>query len=293
MKFTTAAEGMIPALKRLWSECFGDGSRYVDYIFTHLIRPENAFVLASRGKDARIPAMLFVTPFELALGKETAPGAYTFGVGTALEHRGKGLSTLLLQEAHRELAARGYALSVLVPAETGLWEFYGKRGYAPFSLSRRVSLSDREAGAAHPCRAEPAGLGELYHLRERYFAGNGAFVRWPAEYLRYVGAEYAAFGGETLLFDFGGRQGYCALYRKGDSVFVKELACLPGDFHSAARALRCRYGALEYDFSLRADFLSGHPHTDLPYSMIKWYDMGRRRMQDHGLRPPYIAFALD
>ncbi|MDL2232030.1 GNAT family N-acetyltransferase [Ruminococcaceae bacterium OttesenSCG-928-L11] len=283
MKYRFAMPSDLPALQTLWQECFGDSPDYTTFLFARLIRPERALVAVEGG----IPrAMAFFTPFRLSGGGEQ--GAYLFGVGTALSHRGQGLSTALLAYADSALAEQGYALAVLVPASESLFAFYGKRGYSPFARICRHTAPVTAADAPQLALTS-ASLPELAPARRAFFASLGDCVLWDEETLAYIQAECLRFGGEVLGFSVEGSSGYAVCYRGDGAVAVKELVCPPSAFGRVAAALSHRYGDLAISYTLHSVFSTETTQTDLPYALGKWYDT----IVQAGTGLPYIGFTLD
>ena len=61
---------------------------------------------------------------------EEVPLAYISGACTTPEERGKDWMRRLINEAFEEMERRGVALTALIPANRGLFDFYGNFGYA-------------------------------------------------------------------------------------------------------------------------------------------------------------------
>ena len=290
--------GDMESLKKLWIECFADAPEYAHYIFTKLIKPAHALVCAH---GMEIPAMLFFEPFTLKAGGDFYSGAYIYGVATAVKYRGMGLSTRLLAFAHEYLSKSGYALSILVPAGEGLFEFYRKRGYSVFSDLCKVKIGGAEIAnmpdTDMKIKISLARLENLYDIRENYFGDSCGFVCWSREYLEYIGGECTHFGGEVLRIEYAAGIGYAVCYRdKNKITHIKEMV-LPDEnrfFIQALKMIHQRYGAVEYNLSLRANFQTMFTQSLLPYSMIKWYDDSGNILSGSILRAyAYIGFVLD
>lgn len=285
-----AVSDMIPHLKAMWRACFGDNTVYTDFIFSRLITPEKILVhFDGQGKPA---AMLCLQPFELVAGQEQVDAAYIYGVCTLPEHQGKGMSTALMEEAHCRLAAAGCAASALVPANEGLFGFYGNRGYETAFLIKKVRWEARNIPlASRSCSLTAASLGELYELREQQFGGCVPFVRWDRGYLEYIGDECALLGGEVLRVD---DDGYAVCYPLADTLLVKELAVPDNRVTDVVAALHARFDKKEYLCYLRPDSGVACPNKVLPFAMIKWYDKENRIRQGlSGGRAAYISHVLD
>lgn len=115
----------IPQLKALWQQAFGDTDRFVDRFFAHFFSPDRCRVLEQDGKV--VSALYWFDGY-----LDGRKWAYLYAVATDVAHRGKGFCRTLMEETHRHLEASGYAGAVLVPAEEGLWGYYGAMGYQEF-----------------------------------------------------------------------------------------------------------------------------------------------------------------
>jgi GNAT superfamily N-acetyltransferase len=286
---TIATLPMIPTLKQIWMACFGGGEGYTDYIFAGLIPPER--ILAMTGEGGEPVAMLCLQPFTYRCGMRTANGEYIYGVATAPEHQGKGYSTALLEECHRLLAARGTALSVLVPASESLFGFYGARGYMPFASVKQASYHKDNLTAVTPCEAAPADIGELTAIRDS-FCGEQPFVCWGEDYMRYIGSECRQFGGDVLSLSFGDKSGYAICYPADGRVIVKELVIAEDLLDHTAATLLSRFSKEECLVYLPASTTVSGPNKVLPYAMVRWYDIQKQLLfADCG--EAYIANVLD
>lgn len=108
-------------LKNLWKTVFGDSDLFIDAFFEIAFSPDRC---CYKEEDGQIISSLYW----LDCSWEGKQIAYIYAVATHPAHRGKGLASRLLQQAHRILKERGYAGAVLKPAK-GLFPFYERLGY--------------------------------------------------------------------------------------------------------------------------------------------------------------------
>jgi predicted GNAT family acetyltransferase len=239
-----------------------------------------------------ITSMLCFEPFDLAIsGREAKPrGAYIFGVATSPEHRGRGAATALMDFAHARLSDMGFALSALVPADEELFDFYTKRGYELFTVSRYADLSAEYFIKTAACKLEPITAVELSVLRERYFSSETrGLVRWDTAYLDGMIRYFGLIGGGIAALELCGERGYAAFYPHGDALRVKELGIPQELAEEALAALAWHYRPERLHIWLPKGFSSSFNTSGLPYSMVRWYDKVYREagVQSH------IALALD
>lgn len=232
-----AHERMLPTLKALWTECFGDEPAYVDFYFENRFSPDEMFVWLDDGEPG---AMLSTLPCEILLGGTYRPAQYIYAVATRPDLRGGGVSTTLLEFAGERLARQGSAITLLVPAQESLSAFYEKRGYhAAFSM-KSVELSAQELAAAKPVGFTfTAATPHRYaRLRDAFFAREG-YVRWDEHAVSYAIQENAFHGGYAYKITSRYGQGVVLCTKMKDKLFIRELA-VPDEAVLDACASLCR-----------------------------------------------------
>jgi GNAT superfamily N-acetyltransferase len=113
-------------LVRLWQDVFQDSDEFTGLFFTRVYKPENTLVVK---KDNRIISALQMVPYEIKTVYGIIPSAYVCGVCTHPSERGRGIMKTLMAGAMDEMRRRGYSVSMLIPAEPRLFDFYRKFGY--------------------------------------------------------------------------------------------------------------------------------------------------------------------
>lgn len=289
----TATPTMIPHLKRIWMRCFGDDRSYVDALFPIMLHPEQILV---HGHQKDWPdAMLCFQPHVMYTIKGLKKAAYIFGVATMPEKQGKGISTKLLQSADSYLSGTGYSLSVLVPANEGLFDFYRKRGYQTgFSIKRLELSQDKIKMPEIPFAVVSRDLDHVAELRNNFHRNRSMYAQWDKPHLHALGSEYRLREGRTLLISFPEARGYAVCVPWREKVYVKELVMPEAYFLPAVGAIHSRYGAQLYDITLPEDYSVPFDSIVLPFAMVRWYD-NKQHMQDspHDAGASYIAHVLD
>ncbi len=129
-------------LETLWQTVFHDSDEYVRMFFDRVYQPENTFVIEPEGRG--VVAMLQTVPYEVKIESAILPCAYVCGVCTHPSERGKGYMKALMQDAMHAMRKRGFALSVLIPAEPWLFEVYRRYGYTvPINVGVEHYVADR------------------------------------------------------------------------------------------------------------------------------------------------------
>ncbi|MDO4703882.1 GNAT family N-acetyltransferase [Tannerella sp.] len=159
-------------LETLWQTVFQDSDEYVRMFFDRVYRPENTFVIEREGRG--VVAMLQAVPYEVKIESAVLPCAYVCGVCTHPSERGKGYMKALMQDAMQAMRKRGFALSVLIPAEPWLFEVYRCYGYTvPINVGVEYYVADGME-QTDTCRIVPcpektyASYFDLAQRRRRY-----------------------------------------------------------------------------------------------------------------------------
>ncbi|MDR0536704.1 MAG: GNAT family N-acetyltransferase [Tannerellaceae bacterium] len=141
-------------LKKLWKAAFEDDEAFVELYFKRVYRNENAMTLEHKGK---IVSSLQLLPYTMNFHNTEIPVAYISGACTAEAERGKGWMQQLMQQSLEEMRRRGVALAALIPAEAGLFSFYGKFGF--------VKAFEYSFGLYRARRKQSATFGNAYSVR--------------------------------------------------------------------------------------------------------------------------------
>ena len=113
-------------LMELWKRSFDDTDAFVRLFFTHVYRKENALYIEQGG---RIVSALQMLPYTMQFYGKEIPVSYIYGACTHPEERGKGWMSALIQKAFKVMAERHIALTVIIPAEKSLFDYYRRFGY--------------------------------------------------------------------------------------------------------------------------------------------------------------------
>lgn len=134
MNIDAPSAQLYPGLKSLWQQAFGDPMSFIDGFFETGFSPDRCRCLT---KDSQVAAALYWFDAEF-YGEKFA---YIYAVATEKAHRGQGLCRQLMENTHAHLQRNGYCGAVLVPAETGLWDYYGTMGYRKFGSIRNFTAT--------------------------------------------------------------------------------------------------------------------------------------------------------
>lgn len=172
------------ALRTLWTTCFGNEEGWIDTFFGTAFDPAHVCGLNRQGGLAA--ALCWMDAF--CEGRKLA---YLYAIATAPAFRRQGLCRELMRLTHEKLSERGYAGAILVPADAGLHQMYGKMNYVNFGGIREIT-----ARAGSPCSIWRLSPEEYAAARRGYLPPggvvqeNGAIVYLAAGAKLYAGADF-------------------------------------------------------------------------------------------------------
>ena len=234
-------------LRELWKLVFGDGDDFLDLFFGTAYAPERCLCIMDADTAA---GALYWLPCD--------GYAYIYAVATHPDHRGKGICRALMEAAHEEIRAQGYAGAILYPQEEGLRAMYRKMGYHHETHIRELRCT---AGG------EPVALDKI--TAATYFAERAALL--PPDALRQ-GSPFP-----ELTESFGFYRGEGALL----AATAREKELLAAEYLGPEEAIPGILRALDCE---RGTFRCGG--EDIPFAMV--YPL----TEDVPL-PRYFAFPLD
>lgn len=114
-------------VKSLWKLCFPDDSD--DFVALYFSSRYTDEINSAITENGRVVSALQRIPYPMRFNGAVIPVAYISGACTHPDFRSRGLMSRLLDEAHRKMYADGKYLSVLIPANKGLVDYYSRSGY--------------------------------------------------------------------------------------------------------------------------------------------------------------------
>lgn len=178
-----------PALEAIWREAFPEDTEgEIGDFFALGFAPERSLALY---REDRPLSVLYWFDGVWGGGRF----AYLYAVATSRAERGRGYSSRLIEAACEKLTKSGYDGVLLVPAEPGLFRFYGKLGFSPCCPGQRMAVSDtggltpltpREYEAFRKPFLRP-GDGVLVGPALDYFGADGEFYEGPEGILALEG----------------------------------------------------------------------------------------------------------
>ncbi len=220
MTIDRPSEALIPSLRCLWREAFGDTDAFLDAFFNEAYSPDRARCAV---EDGEIVGALYW--FDASV--EGQSFAYLYAIATAADRRGQGICRRLMEDTHAHLASLGYEGALLVPSQASLFDFYARFGYVPCAPMQALTCHAAEQGIPlHRVNAEE------YGARRAALLPRGG-VRQEGVSLRFLEQQSNLYAGDGFVL---------AARKEGDVLVATELL---GDLSVAPRAVRalgCREG---------------------------------------------------
>ena len=241
------------ALRKLWQEAFGDSDDFLDAFFRTAFAPQRCRCVYV---DGALAAALYWFDCEYD-GKRLA---YVYAVATAKKFRGRGICRALMADTHGHLEKLGYQAAVLVPAQPGLFAFYGAMGYTPCCAAREFVCAPGE----EPAVVYPVDTDAYAKLRRQLLPAGG--IVQEGENLRFLQTQVKLYAGQGILL----------AGNEEDGVF--RAAELLGD-HTAAPGILRTLGCVRGSFRV--------PGASAPYAM--YHPLGNSRLSP----PEYLGFVFN
>lgn len=115
----------------LWNICFPESPEFTKWYFENMFSAEKVLIYK---KNNKITAMLTEIPLQF---NNLLKATYIYGVCTLPVFRKKGVMTKLLNQSFINDKKKGVSVSILIPENDELFDFYKKFGYEKASLIKK------------------------------------------------------------------------------------------------------------------------------------------------------------
>jgi predicted acetyltransferase len=182
-------------MKDLWKRCFGDSDEFIDMYFR--LRYGEEASLCIKSGDTTVSSLqmpCYAMTFE---GTEIRT-AYILGACTHPDFRGKGMMARLLTESFGRMVQQHIPLGILIPASSGLFDYYARVGYASAFFRSRIeqNLSDLPVGKSNLRVEQTTSFGQpLFDYFTKKAYGRRNYVQHTADDLEAVTEDLRISGG--------------------------------------------------------------------------------------------------
>ena len=210
----------------LWRTSFNDSEEFIKLFFDRVYKKENALFIEKNGK---IVAALQMLPYVMTYyGKEISVN-YIYGACTLPSERGQGLMRQLIQKAFEVMESRKVALTVIIPADPWLFDYYRDLGYTEaFDYSEETYIRPSEIVLEQGVLVVPPevpSMESLYNFFNKKQRERICYVLHGYDDFVTILRELQMSGGQmlTALNIQEEPIGMIFFYPVGDYIYVKEL----------------------------------------------------------------------
>lgn len=223
----------IPELKNMWHRVFGDSQSYLNAFFDKVYEDQNTLVYV---ENEKVVSVLFMIPYRFTNKGIEQQIVYLYALATDPAFRGRKIMSKLIEKSIEISTERGYALSVLIPAEETLFTYYRQFGFEACFEQVKVTktLEDiRKELAENAFSIQEmshrkmelirADAGQIYaaYMQGSIFTPEGIVL--SEEQNRFYIEELEKEGGQAYIFPMSDhRMGYVLLQLIGDSLHIYE-----------------------------------------------------------------------
>jgi len=201
--------------KKIWRECFPrDSAAFIDFYFDNVHSGNNSLIL--KDNNGTPCSYMGMPQYEMRFCGHQVKTVYLSGISTLSEHRGKGYMTAMMSQALETMYQRGVLISVLIPADAGLYTRYGY-AYCYFHSHQNLSGDGKENDAVRV-----NGDTDFDGIYESCMSGlNGCIKRTPRDWYNIIN-EHKLVEGKIYTTD--NAYAFAGIY--GDRTVVKEMCCV-------------------------------------------------------------------
>lgn len=209
--------------RQLWELCFKDDKEFTELYFKLRYKDER-----NRGiyENGRLIAALQVIPYPMKYGNRIISTGYISGACTHPSFRSKGVMKQLLEETHRQMYKDNIWLSILIPAEESLFDYYQKAGYATvfkYSLESVYISTQKNDSRFEIKEYTPFQLDVPEYINRKMQQRHCCILHTPED-LNVIINDLNLNKGELLIARLNGEiVGIIIYVPREDSLYVKEI----------------------------------------------------------------------
>ena len=206
----------IPALCKIWAQCFNDSEEYINYFYSENFSRIEILVFCVDEKPVSAVHLLSASFTD---GDKSQKAKLVYATGTLPERRKNGYMGELIKNACEEAKQKGYAL-FLKPSSPPLVDYYKKFG---FEIASRFSLA-----TIYPADTQGKTFSEIsyeeYNKMRNMVFSNMPCVKWENEHLKWCVEENEFFGGKTLAITLDGEEHFIMAYPEEKTLVITETS---------------------------------------------------------------------
>ncbi|MDR1273704.1 MAG: GNAT family N-acetyltransferase [Odoribacteraceae bacterium] len=213
----------------LWRLCFEDTEAFTRFYFDAKYQEGNTLVY--RDATGEMVAALQMIPYRMTYAGGMIDASYISGACTHPSHRGEGIMKRLLADAFQKMRARGVALSILIPQEPWLFDYYYRQGYVAvfdYRMEEETGEGRRPTGlGVREVRPGEERMEDLYAYFDARMRERGCCVQHDRADFTVIVEDLLSSEGALLgvFSDTGAVVGIAFAEPMEGGVRVKEYSC--------------------------------------------------------------------
>lgn len=236
-------------IKKLWCETFGDSREWTDMFFSRVWRDDDAVVLDD--ESGKVVSAMSLQRYAMTFHGREVGVSYICGAMTRRQDRGQGHMSRLIETALKISRDRGDMVCTLIPAESHLYPFYARKGFATVFYVRDLRFT-----ALHPFSAhgdfqvvDDLYAPAVYDAFSRFeHSLDGSILHSQRDFLNILDDSRVDGGHVAAVADDEGRVagiGF-AVEREGIAVVTELMGDSREARYAVLRQLRSRYADLPF-----------------------------------------------
>lgn len=293
-----AQEGEILRQKEIWKLCFGDSDQYIDLYYAARYK-ENETLLMLEGGE--IVSMLTMLPNKtITTNRQSFNSTMLYAIATHPEYQHRGYASQLIDFAHQYLNKIENHITLVVPAEGRLFDYYRRLGYGDGFYIREIlfdSVQQKQTFTEtisynildHSIKRVSA---QEYNQKRKAQLSGRLYVSYTDEDIAYQQKLSQKSGADLYSLDFEDEQGCAVIERLNpDKVMVKEILISEKYLAKAIEYIARLHPAKDY--IVRVPAFSGMQLSEgiRPFAMYR-----TNRKNDFQIKPEeaaYLGIAFD
>ncbi|MDL2265372.1 GNAT family N-acetyltransferase [Parabacteroides sp. OttesenSCG-928-G07] len=225
-------------IKQLWKTCFDDSDEFIRFFFDQIYNEKNVVSIKESGK---VVSVMQILPYEMTWCNTIIPVSYVYAACTAPEMRNRGLMGKLIEKAHKQMLERGDCMSILIPANSSLFEYYRKQGYTEVFDHTQSSISIKDIDLKNEHETDKVNIlkkdddGKWFHFFDKKLRQRSICVLHSQTDFNRLLEEYPLSGGQVVCIadDNEDPSGIAFIANHSNRVVVKELIATNTNAESA------------------------------------------------------------
>ena len=230
-----ATEGDIIQLKTLWDQSFEDPLSYIDFIYEKVARPADTLVYDIGG--GTVVSMMTLIPMHFVFQSKAVRTMYIYGAATDKKYQKQGFMAALLKYAEDYAKNLDFKLSVLVPGEKHLFDYYRRRGYsADFNcrvLKVRPGMISQEIIPDADVQVDTVAPEHFYKMRKDALA-EIPHIEWNVRQIGFVFEDLRLYGEHIAHYEGRYGESYAVYGMAKKNMYIKECFGTSNDARLAA-----------------------------------------------------------